>query len=146
MTQFFCKTEWFERIAGRMTGFDLPGRDGISSPIYRSLADGRELPDFELPIGALFAAGTVESYPNLCGSDGLSIVCIVPGHCHWWIDGRASNCDRPDDWAHRCWVRHGTVGQLVTVNKQGGLTCSAGAGSIQVKGWHGWLQNGELRI
>jgi hypothetical protein len=48
-----------------------------------------------------------------------------------------------DDTVHRCWVRHGTVGDKLTVDKAGN-TCAAGAGSIQMAAWHGFLQQGVL--
>lgn len=68
---------------------------------------------------------------------------VVTPDGHWWdIDGRAGNCTMKDDKVHHCWVRHGEP-PLVTVDKQG-VTCSAGAGSIQSSNWHGFLKDGEL--
>ena len=63
----------------------------------------------------------------------------TPSGC-WDIDSRCGNCTMPDDKTHRCWIRHGTPPNI-TVDKNG-LTCQAGAGSIQTKGYHGFLQNG----
>jgi hypothetical protein len=64
---------------------------------------------------------------------------------HWWdIDGRASNCSNRSDKRHRCWVRHGEPPHI-TVDKAG-LTCSAGAGSIQTDQWHGFLSNGVFDV
>jgi hypothetical protein len=60
----------------------------------------------------------------------------------WDIDSRASNCALPGDKVHRCWIRHG-VPPTITVDKAG-LTCIAGAGSIALPNWHGFLRNGEL--
>lgn len=60
----------------------------------------------------------------------------------WDIDSRASNCTLPDDELHRCWVRHG-IPPNITVDKAG-RTCQAGAGSILLPHWHGFLRNGEL--
>jgi hypothetical protein len=85
--------------------------------------------------------------------DGQHLVCMVPGklahgqaYLHRWnVDGRASNCDMPNDRLHRCWVRHGdprVPGQL-HVDKVG-KTCRAGAGSIAIQGFHGFLHAGEL--
>jgi hypothetical protein len=76
------------------------------------------------------------------GADGLNIVCVTPGG-HWHIDMRASNCTMKNDTVHRCWVRHGTVGEKLHVDKNG-LTCAAGAGSIQIGSFHGFLHNGEI--
>jgi len=60
----------------------------------------------------------------------------------WDIDSRCSNCGLPSDKIHRCWVRHGTP-PLITVDKHG-VTCNAGAGSIALPKWHGFLRNGSL--
>lgn len=60
----------------------------------------------------------------------------------WDIDSRASNCGSPKDKSHRCWVRHGEA-PILTVDKAG-RTCTAGAGSIQLPKWHGFLKNGIL--
>lgn len=60
----------------------------------------------------------------------------------WDIDSRASNCTLPNDRLHRCWVRHGDPPNI-TVDKSG-LTCSAGAGSIALPNWHGFLRGGQL--
>jgi hypothetical protein len=62
----------------------------------------------------------------------------------WDIDSRCSNCGLPGDHLHRCWVRHGEPPNL-TVDKAG-VTCNAGAGSIALPHWHGFLRNGELVV
>jgi lambda family phage portal protein len=49
----------------------------------------------------------------------------------WDIDGRASNCTRPDDDTHRCWVRHGDPRTGVVHVDKDGDTCGAGSGSIR---------------
>lgn len=71
----------------------------------------------------------------------LIVKCPPNGH-EWTVDGRCSNCTKPTDDLHKCWIRHGTPPNI-TVDKNGN-TCSAGAGSILVPGWHGYLRNGEL--
>ena len=76
------------------------------------------------------------------GPDGHCLVAVCPNGSEWMIDGRASNCTMPQDRGHRCWVRHG-VPPNVTVDKNG-KTCAAGAGSIAVPGYHGFLRNGEF--
>jgi hypothetical protein len=73
---------------------------------------------------------------------GPQLYCILPDKSPWNIDSRASNCTMPDDFEHRCWVRHG-IPPAITVDKDG-LTCTAGGGSIQSGSWHGYLRNGEL--
>lgn len=76
--------------------------------------------------------------------DGNHLHCVLPEGTHWDIDSRANNCTMPDDSLHRCWIRHGDPETgLVHVDKQG-HTCAAGAGSIAVPGYHGFLHNGVL--
>lgn len=142
---------WWE-YTGEMTEFV----NGISSPKLRSLETGEVRSQKDLPAGALFAVpregqdGTQldkDLWPP-AGHDGLSVVCLVPGSGglnYWYIDSRASNCTRRDSPGHRCWVRHGTVGGQLHVDKSGD-TCSAGAGagSIAMPGYHGFLHNGHL--
>ena len=70
------------------------------------------------------------------------LIVKTPSGGDWDIDSRASNCAKPDDKLHRCWVRHGTPPN-VTVDKNG-LTCPAGGGSIISRGWHGFLRQGRL--
>lgn len=76
------------------------------------------------------------------GDDGRGLAVILPNGDTWHIDSRASNCGRPDDDLHRCWVRHGEVPQI-TVDKDGN-TCPAGGGSIQAGDYHGRLLGGVL--
>lgn len=113
--------------------------------IYRNMETGEET-DHLLP-GSL-----IEGRSGPVGYDGKSIVCVVPykrdgtlNDTTWWhIDSRANNCTMPEDKEHRCWCRHGTVGETVHVDKVGN-TCAAGAGSIGVPGFHGFLHHGVLR-
>ena len=76
------------------------------------------------------------------GPDGRVLVCRVPPHHDWIVDSRASNCTKPDDNEHYCWVRSGEP-PYVTAGKAG-LTCDAGAGSIATPGYHGFLRDGVL--
>lgn len=73
------------------------------------------------------------------------LYCKIPGNHDWNIESRCSNCDKPDDRMHRCWIWSGTVPNI-TVGKNGN-TCGAGAGSVwgsMPDGWHGWLKDGKL--
>ncbi len=70
------------------------------------------------------------------------LMAVLPNGHEWDIDSRASNCTMPNDKLHRCWVRHGEPPD-VHVDKNG-VTCAAGAGSIAVPGYHGFLHNGEF--
>lgn len=76
------------------------------------------------------------------GPDGKCLVVKMPGNSEWIIDSRASNCTMPNDNEHHCWIRHGEP-PFITVDKNG-KTCNAGAGSIAVPGWHGFLTRGIL--
>ena len=135
-------TTWWTRT-DKMTPFD---RDGVSSPIYRNNETGEERS--ELPTGALYICergprAEPDDWPP-AGPDGLSVICkTIDGW--WYIDSRASNCTKPDDRKHRCWCRHGTIGDKLTVDKNGN-TCAAGAGSFYMdeKRWHGFLADGVL--
>lgn len=147
-------TTWWE-----WTGDYTPFIDGVSSRIYRNLETKELKSSRELPVGALYVLDRAfygsradpNAWPQV-GADGLSIACVcLDGH-HWYIDGPASNCDKKDDRVHRCWVRHGTVGEKVTVDKAG-VTCGAGAGSFYMgydhktgqHSWHGYLRDGVLK-
>lgn len=142
---------WWE-----FTGAYTPFVNGSAQPFMRNIKTGALRKMHDLPFGACFVgnrdAETLELYPTkYVGADGLSIVCITPRTTppdpnnpgQWYIDSRANNCTMKDDWTHRCWVRHGTVGDPLTIDKNG-KTCAAGAGSIQNAGWHGFLHDGWL--
>ncbi|MER8667617.1 hypothetical protein NKH45_10445 [Mesorhizobium sp. M1156] len=134
MNEYRCT--WWE-YTGRHSEF----KEGVASPIMRNLETGDEVIGRDLPIGALWVAEG-DGYPKV--ADGLAICCRLHGHHTWFIDGRASNCTMKDDTAHRCWIRHGTVGEALHVGKDGN-TCAAGAGSIAITGFHGFLHHGVLR-
>lgn len=84
-----------------------------------------------------YMSRTWDNWPE----DTLPLQVVTPGG-EWMIDARARNCTMPEDKLHRCWCRHGEPPEL-TVDKNG-LTCTAGAGSIQCGNYHGFLQNGYL--
>jgi hypothetical protein len=104
---------------------------------------GLELELRQAPAGAMWFAPWLA--PALVGPDGRTLVVRLPGGLSWFVDGRAKNCTRPDDAHHRCWVRVGEPPD-VTVSKgtDPAATCSAGGGSIEVPGWHGFLRRGVL--
>lgn len=145
------ETSWWEYV--RDAGGELtmsPFVDGVSSPMLRCMATGEAKRARDLPIGALYVLDRqhCEGDPNKwppAGADGLAVACKTASHT-WHIEGRASNCTMPHDDEHRCWVRHGTLGERLTVDKNGS-TCLAGAGSFfmgRFNEWHGFLQNGKL--
>jgi len=75
------------------------------------------------------------------GPDGKYLAVQTPGGT-WVVDSRCSNCALPNDNVHNCWIRHGEP-PIITVDKAG-LTCAAGAGSIQCGNYHGFLTRGIL--
>ncbi|GAC1521610.1 MAG: hypothetical protein NVS3B1_06000 [Marmoricola sp.] len=78
------------------------------------------------------------------GPDGICLMVRLPNGHDWMVDAEASNCTRPGDRSHRCWVRSGDPRTgSVTVGKDG-ETCSAGAGSIAAGDYHGFLTGGVL--
>lgn len=91
-------------------------------------------------------------YSGWTNCDGKHLMVCLPNKRHWDVDSRASNCTLKDEGKHRCWVRHGTP-PVIHVDKNG-ITCRAGAGSIQSYGapsagipaWHGFLTNGFLQV
>lgn len=96
----------------------------------------------DAPAGAMYWMDWFANQPGFCGPDGRALAVVLPGGHRWHVDGRASNCTRPNDDRHKCWVRTGEI-PLITVGKDGN-TCAAGAGSIDIGSWHGFLQSGEL--
>jgi len=98
----------------------------------------------EAPVGAMYYADWMPK--SVGGPDGRYLMVVCPGNHPWSVDGQASNCTTrqgPDAYPkHKCWIRHGTPPDI-TVDKNG-KTCAAGAGSIVVPGWHGFLRNGWL--
>jgi hypothetical protein len=113
----------------------------FSRQLYRRTDTGEEMTLRDAPVGAMWDATWYHDTPAYCGPDGRSIVVKTPGG-EWMIDSRASNCTLPNDREHKCWIRHGTPPDL-TVDKNG-KTCAAGAGSIQLGNYHGFLRNGHL--
>lgn len=107
---------------------------------YIDKATGKLYTLREAPEGAMWYA---DWYPEEWrGPDGHSLVVKVPKDHDWLVDGVASNCTKPGDKSHRCWIRHGVLPNI-TVDKNGN-TCSAGGGSILTPDWHGFLRNGVL--
>ena len=112
--------------------------------IYKRLDTGEEIlfEHGKLPVGAIWRSECLEEHGKpYTGIDGKSYTVMTPGG-EWNIDSIASNCTKVGDVEHKCWCRHGEAPNF-TVNKEGN-TCSAGAGSIQIREYHGFLINGEL--
>lgn len=110
--------------------------------LYRRTDTGEEMTLRDAPPGACWNASWLPD--NYRGPDGIALMVRCPDGHDWTVDGRASNCTRPEDDTHHCWVRHGDPREChVTVDKNGD-TCSAGAGSIATPKWHGFLRDGRL--
>jgi hypothetical protein len=117
-------------------------RQVFTESIYRRADTGEEMRLEDAPAGAIWNSPWLAEWKGYRGPDGQSLHVRLPNGRDWRIDGRASNCTLPNDQEHKCWVRHGTPPDL-TVDKNG-LTCAAGAGSIQAGDYHGFLRGGFL--
>lgn len=118
------------------TGNRTPFIDGVSHVIYKRSDTGEEFASNKIPIGAMWYSD--EDYYRK-GPDGRSLFVETPGGT-WNIDMRASNCGLPNDDVHFCWCRHG-VPPDIYVDKACS-TCKAGAGSIQMGNFHGYIRKG----
>jgi hypothetical protein len=125
----------------------LPSGGTRQSPILRRTDTGEEFAKgyAELPIGAMwYGSWYPEGWCNPQLGEGKALIVKTPGG-DWLVDQQARNCTMPDDLhqeKHHCWIIHGTPPEI-TVDKDG-VTCNAGAGSIQQGTWHGFLKNGYL--
>lgn len=81
---------------------------------------------------------------SMLGDDGRSLIVKCPDGHDWMIDARARNCTMPTDNTHHCWVRHGRPEDGNLHVDKSGVTCGAGAGSIDTGKYHGFLHNGEF--
>ncbi|MEI7424351.1 MAG: hypothetical protein WCK18_19785 [Prolixibacteraceae bacterium] len=102
-----------------------------------------DTPSGKLEPGCLFWSDWLPEDMYWDNHTGPQLHAVLPNGQQWNIDSRASNCTMPNDRSHRCWCRHGEIPNI-SVDKNG-QTCSAGAGSIAVPGWHGFLTNGEFK-
>ncbi|BCH11921.1 hypothetical protein MesoLj131c_61790 [Mesorhizobium sp. 131-3-5] len=128
--------------------FQLFGRQ-----VYVCEATGERTTLDQAPVGSCWDAWWISERrkdgPTGCGymvgPDHRSLVVRLPGNRDWQIDSRASNCTMPDDNEHFCWVRHGSPEDGTLHVDKNGHTCAAGAGSIAVPDFHGFLHHGVLR-
>lgn len=113
-------------------------RFGSSRTIYDT-EDGRLHPG-DMRLGVPYLEREHWCSGRWTNCDGRHLYAILPNGHEWDVDSRANNCDMPDDFTHRCWVREGEP-PLVTAGKSG-HTCTAGGGSILAGDYHGFLRNG----
>ena len=123
----------------------LLGRGNIV--VYRRTDTGEEISSISNYPGACYAVDKIydrRSKSYRTGRDGRCLEVVTPNGGIWSIDSRASNCTLPDDNEHRCWCRSGSpeTGDL-SVHKLGS-TCAAGAGSIILGDYHGFLRESEF--
>lgn len=114
--------------------------------VYRRTDTGEDVGCLaEAPVGAMwFASWYPDNFCNPQLGSGKALIVKTPGG-DWLVDQQAANCTMPDDVhqeQHHCWIINGEVPNI-TVNKNG-VTCGAGAGSIQQANWHGFLRDGFL--
>lgn len=108
-----------------------------------------DTPSGEIEPGCLYYAHWLhdasEPCPHWDNCDGRHLMAMLPNGESWDIDSRARNCTMKADRRHRCWVREGSPEAGDVHVSKAGFTCSAGAGSIAVNGYHGLLQKGEFK-
>lgn len=137
--QWNGKGDWDTPIRCGECGADAKLHTRSGRDIFRRSDTGEEIGKAGLPPGAVY-----EGQRSRQGPDGRALTCVCPDGHHWFIDGRASNCTMKDDDVHRCWVRRGRPEDGTLHVDKNGVTCAAGAGSIDTGQWHGFLHNGEL--
>lgn len=110
--------------------------------VYRRADTGEETTIRDAPAGAMWYALWMDDVYTPQGKHNLMVK--TPGG-DWHIDGQANNCGMPEDrqqQKHHCWIRHGEPPDITVDNA--GISCSAGAGSIQCGSYHGFLRQGYL--
>jgi hypothetical protein len=126
---------------------DCPATDGGSCSATTRIGSGTkttwDTPSGDLEPGCLYYGQNHDYCSGLwTNCDGRHLYAVLPNGHHWDIDSRARNCGSPQDFIHRCWIRHGEP-PSVHVDKSG-ATCSAGAGSIASGDYHGFLHDGQF--
>lgn len=111
--------------------------------IYKRIDTDEEMTLESAPVGACWNAPWFSERGRYLGPDGRCLVVKTPGG-DWIINSRASNCTMKDNTVHRCWVQHGSPEQGDLHVDKNGYTCAAGAGSIIIGSYHGFLLNGML--
>lgn len=118
--------------------------DRFVEQIYRRGDTGEEFARRDIPAGGMWFDPWCDEFFQPQSEHCLTV--MTPGGGEWQVDGPASNCTMLEDRRqekHHCWLRHG-IPPDITVDKAGGQTCNAGAGSIQCGNYHGFLRNGHL--
>lgn len=135
--------------------------------LHSGSPDGKLYTLWNEPVGAMWDCDWLKSDNGgdwgYTGPDGITLCVRTPGGL-WMVDSQASNCDRKQEVpaptaehpnAHRfvrthyCWVRHGdprsgNIHVDKDAKRAGVETCGAGAGSILIAKYHGFLRGGYL--
>lgn len=175
VAHFLTDTRWPESCAEPACGYRFRAADEwqiFAETIYRRTDTGEATSLRDAAPGAIWnakwmlGAASDTWRRNYAGPDGQCLVVRLPNGRDWMIDGIASNCDAScldcgapmhqhlanpptvpcrllNPRPHKCWIRHG-IPPALHVDKNG-ITCNAGAGSIQAGSYHGFLHNGRLR-
>lgn len=106
----------------------------VAERIYRRSDTGEEVTLAAAPPGAMWFADWMPKAAQ--GPDGRCLVVRCPDGYDWIVDARASDCTKPGDDEHICWVRGGfpQYPSTLLINKDG-LTCGGG---------HWWVLDGVL--
>jgi hypothetical protein len=117
-------------------------------PVWRRTDTGEEFEYLsEVPPGGMWFADWYTTDKHSLWVPQLEYVLVVKTpNGDWVIDAQANNCtmlDDPRQERHHCWIIEGTTPPGITVSKNG-VTCQAGAGSIQKGNYHAFLRNGYL--
>lgn len=135
--------------------------------LYAGAPDGKLYTWDGAPSGAMRDAEWLKRFHcapennEYIGPDGLALQVKTPAG-EWMVDSQASNCTRDQRVAvdtpegregkltqfrrtHYCWVRHGDPRTGYVHVDKAGETCAAGAGSILIGKFHGFLHHGYLR-
>jgi hypothetical protein len=119
-----------------------------SSPVWKRTDTGEEIVNLRDHPGAAYydpkGAWDRRSRTHRFGPDGKALVIVCPDGWFWYVDSRCSNCTKPDDNSHRCWIRTGSVEDGTLSVHKSGDTCSAGAGSIDTGTYHGFVRDSKF--
>lgn len=94
--------------------------------LFRHPETGQLLSIPELPVGALWRAHWHEDSPRYVGPDGYALMCRLPNHHDWLIDGPSQQSDKG-------WTRTGSLPKISV------------SPSILADDYHGHLIDGVLR-
>lgn len=115
--------------------------------IFRRADTGEEITGLNnAPVGAMWFADWLDDHYAVPQLEHVLVVKTPGGD--WVVDGQSSNCTLSDDVRqerHHCWIIEGKLPDVKSISvTKNGNTCQAGAGSILIGNYHGFLRNGWL--